>query len=158
VVVYIDTLCEDIPKPTPRLQSQARRRADLATLKLPRAYQITSGRINDISHARRIGKRREQQLRRTKNKRVRDALQAVTKKEEAMSNALTMDGIDQAQRRNRALKDVLRNFEQSPRRAKDRHHLELRTKRAWTKIGSAERERLVQHFQSECKLRIHFFF
>ncbi|KAF9951037.1 hypothetical protein BGZ65_006228 [Modicella reniformis] len=120
----------------------------LRSIKLPTAHRITAGQINEITHTRRMAKDRENQLQLDKNAHVRQALRNISSSESNMQTAQTMKQVDQAMTCRRENRDSLRSFETSKRRTKQLRNQRLRSERAWTKIGTAER-RFVQEHESK---------
>jgi hypothetical protein len=117
----------------------------LKPLKLPESHKITATQINEASHSRRIGKRRERRLKMEANKDVQVALEAISKKENSLKTSQSMADIDSAHRLRQSYRDVLRGFEQSRARTKDIHTQRLRTERAWSKLAAAERRYITDY-------------
>lgn len=110
---------------------------------IPRSIRITARQISDISHSRRMGVRRE--IRKDGSKDVGEALATLSKFDNSLARAATMEEIDIAHQARSKTRSLLRSFEASRRRLKDLHTQRLRTDRAWAKIGAAERSRIQNH-------------
>lgn len=89
-----------------------------------------------------MSERRESRLKEDED--VQGALADISTKG-SLSRAITQDGVEKAHQTRTEARDVLRPFETAKVRQKDLHTKELRTKRAWTKVGAAERVRIQNH-------------
>ncbi|KAF9093787.1 hypothetical protein BGX27_001569, partial [Mortierella sp. AM989] len=114
----------------------------LDTLKLPDSYKVTAPQINEISHSRKIGKKRERRLRLDSNKDIRDALKDISSN--PLASATSLGDIDKAHEKRRDVHEVLREFEHTASRRKDLHDLNLRTSRTYAKLGAVERRYVQQ--------------
>ncbi|KAF9959664.1 hypothetical protein BGZ65_000194 [Modicella reniformis] len=112
---------------------------------IPKSNRITAKQINDISHSRRMGKRREGRLKKAENDEARKALAEISTNAHSLARAATKEDIETAHRARTNTRDALRSFETSKKRQKDLHTQRLRTNRAWTKVGAAERGRIQNH-------------
>ncbi|CAO3565152.1 unnamed protein product [Mortierella alpina] len=121
--------------------------AQLQALKLPPSHKITAGKIDDISHSRKVAKRREARLK--SNNAALEALQDLSRKEHALQRALSVQEVDLAQNTRRMHRQVLREFEHSKPRRKDQHHQRLRTIRTWDKVAAAERRYVMERGRQE---------
>ncbi|KAK3810280.1 MAG: hypothetical protein J3Q66DRAFT_415768 [Benniella sp.] len=101
--------------------------------KTNRSFRITAPQLNDITHTNKIARKRKQRM----TKDVRDAMKSLS--ETPRSTAMTQSEVEEAQAVHRDVRTVLVPFENSKQRTKDLHNQRLRTQRAWTKVGSAER-------------------
>ncbi|KAF8941845.1 hypothetical protein BGZ46_006946, partial [Entomortierella lignicola] len=66
------------------------------SMKLPKAYTITAPKVNEVSHSRRIGKKRERRLKMKANKDARQALEEISKRDAILKTSKTMAEIDAA--------------------------------------------------------------
>ncbi|KAF9949899.1 hypothetical protein BGZ70_001592 [Mortierella alpina] len=121
--------------------------AQLRALKLPPSHKITAGKIDDLSHSRRVAKRRKARLK--ANTAASEALQDLSKKENALQRALSLQEVDLAQDTRRKHRRVLSEFEHSRCRRKDQHHQRLRTIRTWDKVAAAERRYVMERGRQE---------
>ncbi|KAF9942579.1 hypothetical protein BGZ70_006116, partial [Mortierella alpina] len=111
---------------------------------MPRSHKITAQQLDCISHTKKLVKGRERALKMPVNARVSEALKNISTKEASLKNAATFEHVDSAfaiQKRNRS---VLRKFEHSHSLQKQRHHQELRSKRAWDVVAAEERRYVKQ--------------
>ncbi|KAF8962935.1 hypothetical protein BGZ46_001096, partial [Entomortierella lignicola] len=130
--------CSTVEVGEPQIPTPSRK--DLAArLKLTKSHKVTAPQINDITHSRKTSKRRERRLKQSKNENVRDALKEISSKDNSMRHAMTIQDVEQAHRRNTQNREVLRSFEQSDIRQKEMRNHDLREKRTWQKLGTAER-------------------
>jgi hypothetical protein len=117
----------------------------LESLKLPPSHSITAKKLDDISHTRKIAKKRERRLKAEENVGVRDALKALSERDNVMEKAVTMHEIDQAQMTRRDSRKVLRSFEHSKRRQKELRTQRIRNDRALAKVCAEERKFIQDH-------------
>ncbi|KAF9279282.1 hypothetical protein BGZ68_008028 [Mortierella alpina] len=103
----------------------------------PPSHKITAKKINDLSHSRKISKKREARLK--KNKAAQEALRELSEKKNVIQRALSAHEVDLAHDTRRKHRQVLRAFEHSHSRRKDLHHQRLRTNRTWDKVAAVER-------------------
>ncbi|KAF9948128.1 hypothetical protein BGZ72_009918 [Mortierella alpina] len=108
---------------------------------LPKSNKITAEQVNDISHSRKMGKRREARLKR--NEQVKAAYDRISRKENSLTTAVTLAEVSAAHKVRKQAKKIIQPFESSEQRQKDLHTQRLRTERAWTKLGAAERSYVV---------------
>ncbi|KAF9571998.1 hypothetical protein EC968_010475 [Mortierella alpina] len=118
---------------------------DDTCLPLPHPHQITAPQVNQLSYTKRIARKRERRLRNPQNAAAREAIQALSKKEQVLSTAQTFAEIDTANKLHRNLRGTLKNFESSKARLKDLHQQRLRTKRTWAKLAAHERRYVKNH-------------
>ncbi|KAF9412155.1 hypothetical protein BGZ76_005226, partial [Entomortierella beljakovae] len=114
-------------------------KVSIESVKLPRSCTITAKQINESSHSRRIGKRREQRLKMKANKDVRQALNELSRQENSLANCTTMEEIDSAHSIRRSKRETLVKFERSRIRTKELFTQRLRTERSWQKLAASER-------------------
>ncbi|KAG0311651.1 hypothetical protein BGZ99_009999, partial [Dissophora globulifera] len=124
-----DVATEETDNPSTYIQS----------LLLPASNIITAPLMNDISHSRKNMKRREQRLRKSINSGVREALQELSKREQVLRTAQSVEEVEQVRKAQRVSGSILKAFENTNARRKDLRNQRLRTVRAWTKVGAAER-------------------
>lgn len=110
---------------------------------IPRSNRITARQINDISHSQKMSERRESRC--SADITVIEALADISTKENSLSRATTQEDVENAHQVRMKARDVLRPFETTKARQKDLHTQDIRTKRAWTKVGAAERARIQNH-------------
>jgi hypothetical protein len=101
--------------------------------------------LNDVTHSWKNMKRRERRLREPINRDVREALQGLSERGQVFRTAQSLDEIEKARKVQRASGLVLKAFENTNARRKDLRNQRLRTERAWTKIGAAERSFVKTH-------------
>ncbi|KAF9942051.1 hypothetical protein BGZ70_006187, partial [Mortierella alpina] len=99
--------------------------------------------IDDVSHTRKIAKRRERWL--EANEPVKAALEELSQTENAFQNARFQQEVDDAHQVRSRHRALLRGFENSRKRLKDLHNQRLRTKRTWSKVAAAERRYVQDH-------------
>ena len=111
--------------------------ARTSDIKLPAAHKITAAQIDSISHTRRYLRRRNNLLENTRWRDTRAALETLSRN--SLQAAQSMMEIDQARDVRIQCWSNLLKFEFSKRRLRQKHNQSLRTKRAWAKLGAAER-------------------
>jgi hypothetical protein len=84
-------------------------------------------------------RKRERRLRQPANSNVKEAMQKLGERDQVFKTAQSLDEIERARDKHRASAPILKAFENSKARQKELRHQRLRTERAWTKLGSAER-------------------
>ncbi|KAF9271001.1 hypothetical protein BGZ68_004442, partial [Mortierella alpina] len=87
--------------------------------------------IDDVSHTRKIAKRREKWL--DENEPVKAALTELSRPENVFQKARRIQDVDDTHRVRSEHRALLRDFENSTKRLKDLHNQRLRTKRTWSK-------------------------
>jgi len=112
---------------------------------LSKAIVTTAPQINEVSNTRRIGRRRENRLKRPENTKAREALEGLSKAEHVISTAQDINAIDIAHKFHQGSREVLKDFEGSKARQKDLHNQRLRTKRAWARLAAVERKQIQDH-------------
>lgn len=111
--------------------------------KIPRANIITAARINQISHTRTAAARRQKRLQRSPQ--TQDAMESISSPDVSMKLARSPEDVDRALEVIRNAAPVLQDFESTKASEKDKHNRELRTKRAWSKVASQERDFIRDH-------------
>ncbi|KAI8360535.1 hypothetical protein B0O80DRAFT_398351, partial [Mortierella sp. GBAus27b] len=102
---------------------------------LPPSFSITAQQVDSTTHTVKVRRKRQRKLR--NNDSVKSALQAVSTN--SLKVVSSMSELDEAQETRRKHRPTIRAFETQPSLQHDRHHQELRTKRAIQKFASAER-------------------
>lgn len=127
------------------LTTRETKKAAAKLMKLPEAFTITASQVNEASHSRRIGKKRERRLKMKANEDVRQALEEISKHDVILKTSKSMAEIDAAHSLRRSYSDKLRAFEKSRARQKDLLTQRLRTNRTWVKLTAAERQYIKDH-------------
>ncbi|KAF9978661.1 hypothetical protein BGZ65_006911 [Modicella reniformis] len=109
----------------------------LASLKLPDAFTITAPQINEASSTRRMESRRRRRLRQDIHKDVQQALEDVSGRDQRVSAATTPEDVDKAQEGRRQSREILRTFESSKARRKDKGTQRLRTNKTLSRLAAA---------------------
>ncbi|KAF9106577.1 hypothetical protein BGX27_009105, partial [Mortierella sp. AM989] len=109
---------------------------------VPKGNTITAGKINNSSFTNKMRTKREQRLRKPENRNVSDALKVISDKDNSLSRATSGNDIDVAHEARKEVRDVLRSFENSSKRQKEKKTQELRTTRTWNKVGAEERRHI----------------
>lgn len=107
-----------------------------------KSMTITANLVNDVSHTTVMLKNRERRLQ--DNPIVTQSLQDVSEASKAQHSSLTMESIDTTQAVRRLARTPIRRFEWSKQQRKAKHHQQLRTKRAISKLCAAERRFVAQ--------------
>ena len=133
-------------------QESAQLRKEIAQkLKLPKSYKITAPHLNNITHTRKTCKKRERQLKQSKNNDIRRALNEISDSDNVMKFAMTFQDIDKSHAIIIKNREVLRSFESTNQRQKEKRTRNLRNKRALEKLGASER-RYVQRYGGRRRL------
>ncbi|KAG0300016.1 hypothetical protein BGZ98_009564 [Dissophora globulifera] len=111
----------------------------IQSLLLSASSIITAPLMNDISHSRKNMKRRERRLRTPIYSGVREALQELSKREQVLRTAQSVEEVEQVRKAQRASGPTLKAFENTNVRRKNLRNQRLNTVRAWNKVGAAER-------------------
>jgi hypothetical protein len=98
---------------------------------------------------------RERRLRQKENKNVKSSLESISSNKNVLQYATSAEEVNTARERTLENRDQLQIFEQSNQRIRDLHSQRLRTKRAYSKLGAAER-RYVQNHTAESKTLFFF--
>ncbi|KAF9342858.1 hypothetical protein BGX34_007532, partial [Mortierella sp. NVP85] len=114
---------------------------DLDQSRAMKRKTITADLLNDVSHTKSMLVRRQRRL--ENNEGVKQALQDVSEASKTVNLSMTMKTIDAAQAVRRDARSTLREFEWSRTQRKAKHHQQLQTTRAISKICAEER-RFVQ--------------
>ena len=110
--------------------------------RIPECNTITAPQVNSISHATQLAVRRTRRLNRAGDE-VKQAMKTLAEHESSLSLAMTPQAVDEAALQRRRIRTTVRQFEQAGQ--KDRTTVRLRTKRAWNKLGAAERRFVKDH-------------
>lgn len=116
---------------------------------LPPAFSITAEQLDSTTHTVKMRRKREKKHR--NNKPVKEAQQAVATTG-SLKTASSMSELDKAQETRRKHRKTIREFEASHPRQHDKHHQELRTKRAYQTFASAERKFVQNYGRTHRKL------
>jgi hypothetical protein len=111
--------------------------------KIPKANIITAAQINQISHTRTAAARRRKRLQLSPQ--TQNAMESISSPDVSMKLARSTEDVDRALEAIRNAAPVLQDFESTKASEKDRHNRELRTKRAWSKVASQERDFIRDH-------------
>ncbi|KAK3815084.1 MAG: hypothetical protein J3Q66DRAFT_343783 [Benniella sp.] len=114
---------------------------DLDQSRAMKPKTITADLLNDVSHTKAMLVRRQRRL--EDNVGVKQAMQDVSEASKTVNLSMTMKTIDAAQAVRRNARSTLREFEWSGTQRKAKHHQQLQTTRAISKICAEER-RFVQ--------------
>ncbi|KAF9405064.1 hypothetical protein BGZ76_006698 [Entomortierella beljakovae] len=114
--------------------------------------KITSKNIHEISFVRRIENTRRHRLRKPNNEKSRQALANLSNKEQVLKTAGNLKSIDIARKKQLEARPELLKFEADPKRIRDQHTIEIRTRRAWASLASSER-RFVTDNASSSKIK-----
>lgn len=142
-----------VPPPAPaQALTPQQRQQQLNQVKLPPSHKITAPMIDDVSHTRKIARRREKWLK--GNETVKAALEELSKPENVFQGARFIQEVDDSHKVRSKHRELLRGFEHSGKRLKDLHNQRLRTKRTWSKVAAAERRYVQDHARRNdpCKL------
>ena len=112
---------------------------EYSTTHPPSSLRITASQINDLSFSRKHAKERERRLRADteKSKQVRQQHELIA--QNPLSNATSLQQVDKAQAIRRDAREVLRTFENSNRRQKQRKVQQLRTSRTYATLAAEQR-------------------
>ncbi|KAK3812952.1 MAG: hypothetical protein J3Q66DRAFT_347018 [Benniella sp.] len=136
-----------LPVPTSGLSKQQRAET-LAAIKLPEAITITAPQISEASSTRRIERRRQRRLERPENKVTKQALTDISSSSQSLLSATTINDVDTIQKARRGNRDILRSFENSDARQRDKRTQRLHTKKTMSKLAAAERRAVQDHARS----------
>ncbi|KAG9323442.1 hypothetical protein KVV02_008842 [Mortierella alpina] len=114
---------------------------------LPKSNKITAQQVNGVSHSRKMGKRREAQLK--SNDEVKTAYERISRKENSLTTAVTLTEVNAAHAVLKEARKFTQPFEAAEERQKDLHTQRLRSERAWTKLGAAERRHVLEAVREE---------
>lgn len=104
--------------------------------------KITAPQSNELSHTKRIVRKREYRLRSTV---AREVIQAFSRKEQVLSTAQIFVEIDTNNKLHRSLRGTLKTLESSKARLEDLRQHRLRTKRTWAKLEVHETRYVKNH-------------
>ncbi|KAG0370892.1 hypothetical protein BGZ54_003022 [Gamsiella multidivaricata] len=120
-------------------------------MKLPKSNRMTARQVDDISYIRRIAKKQERRSSQQENKNIQVVHQETPKRENLLTEAVTIKEIDAAYDARKGVRDILQVFESFSVRQKELHTQQLRTARARTKLCAKERSYVRQHALEEHK-------
>ncbi|KAG0256593.1 hypothetical protein DFQ27_005639 [Actinomortierella ambigua] len=115
------------------------------SLKLKRSYKMSARQVNEVSHAHKLAKHRERVLAQTRNTAAKRALDTISKPENSLITADSMEKISRAHMARSRVRDTLQAFESTNRMLKMKRTQRLRTERTWAKLCAAERRYVQQH-------------
>ncbi|KAK3816156.1 MAG: hypothetical protein J3Q66DRAFT_431801 [Benniella sp.] len=145
--LQVEVPSSSAPAPAPPASasglSKQQRDEMLEAIRLPEAVTITAPLINEASMTRRVASRRRRRLERPENKDVKQALEDI--RSQSLTSAMTIKDVDTIRKARKDNRGILRVFENSDARRRDKQTQRLHTKKTMSKLTAAERRTVQDH-------------
>lgn len=112
--------------------------------RLPKSSTITAPQLNSISQTTRIAAKRNRRLLKSGDL-VKNAFKTISDPRNSLTLAMTPSDVDNAHRKRQSVGAIIRSFESSVPRQKERRTQRIRNIRAYQKLGAAERRFIQDH-------------